>query len=120
LSAADLPAGWSAAPVNPKTVQTNAPCLSGLPANSTGFTYAAAAFVQGTAIPTLSEILAAGPQAKPRWRSLSQALAHCRTATITIAGKKAPVAITPHPGAGHAFLFQDQTAFVPLIESFLG
>jgi pimeloyl-ACP methyl ester carboxylesterase len=25
-----------------------------------------------------------------------------------------------YPDAGHAFLFQDQTAFVPLIESFLG
>ena len=95
LSVSDLPAGWSPAPVNPTSVQTNAPCLSGLPANSTGFTHAAAGFVQGTAIPTLGEILATGPQAKPRWRSLSRALAHCHTATITIAGKKASVTITP-------------------------
>ena len=95
LSASDLPAGWSPVPVNPKSVQTNTPCLSGLPANSTGFTYASAGFVQGTAIPTLGEVLATGPQAKPRWRSLSRALAHCHTATITIAGKKAPVTITP-------------------------
>ena len=28
--------------------------------------------------------------------------------------------LTLYPDAGHAFLFQDQTAFVPLIESFLG
>ncbi len=95
LSASDLPAGWSPAPVNPKSVQANAPCLSGLPANSAGFTYAAAGFVQGTAIPSLSEVLATGPQAKPRWRSLSRALAHCHTATITIAGKKAPATVTP-------------------------
>jgi len=95
LSASDLPAGWSPAPVNPASVQTNAPCLSGLPANSAGFTYAAAGFVQGTAIPTLGEVLATGPQARPRWRSLSRALVHCHTATITIAGKKAPVTITP-------------------------
>jgi pimeloyl-ACP methyl ester carboxylesterase len=95
LSASDLPDGWSAAPANPKTVQTSAPCLSGPLANSAGFTYAAAGFVQGTVIPTLGEVLATGPQAKPRWRSLSRALAHCRTATITIAGTKAPVIITP-------------------------
>ena len=95
LSASDLPAGWSQAPVNPASVQTSTPCLSGLPASSAGFTHAAAGFVQGTAIPTLGEVLATGPQAKPRWRSLSQALAHCHTATITIAGKKAPVAIAP-------------------------
>lgn len=95
LSASDLPAGWSPAPVNPKSGQTNAPCLSGLPANSTGFTYAAAGFVQGTAIPNLGEVLATGPQAKLRWRSLGRALAHCHTATITIAGKKAPVTVTP-------------------------
>ena len=97
LSASDLPAGWSPAPVNPTSVRTNAPCLSGLPANSRGFTYAAVGFVQGTAIPNLGEVLATGPQARPRWRSLSRALAHCHTATITIAGKKAPVTITPLP-----------------------
>ncbi len=97
LSASDLPGGWSAAPINPASVQTNAPCLSGLPANSTGFTHAAAGFVQGTAIPTLGEVLATGPQAKPRWRSLSRALTQCHTATITIGGKKAPVTITPLP-----------------------
>ena len=28
--------------------------------------------------------------------------------------------LTLYPDAGHAFLFQDQTAFVPQIESFLG
>ncbi len=101
LSVSDLPTGWSPAPVNPASVRTNAPCLSGLPADSQGFTHAAAAFVQGTAIPSLVEVLATGPRAKPRWRSLSRALAHCHTATITIAGKKAPVTITPLsiPGA---------------------
>jgi pimeloyl-ACP methyl ester carboxylesterase len=28
--------------------------------------------------------------------------------------------LTLYPDAGHAFLFQDQAAFIPLIESFLG
>ena len=95
LSAADLPAGWSAAPVNPKVVQASAPCLSGLSASHQGYTYAAAAFVQGTSIPTLGEVLAAGPQAQRQWQSLDGALANCRTATITVAGDKAPVTIRP-------------------------
>ena len=95
LSAADLPAGWSATPVSQKTVQASAPCLSGLAANHQGYTYAAAAFVQGPSIPTLAEVLAAGPQAQRQWQSLDGALARCRTATITVAGDKAPVAIRP-------------------------
>jgi len=37
-----------------------------------------------------------------------------RTAAIAVA------ALTLYPDAGHAFLFQDQAAFLPLVESFLG
>ena len=95
LSAADLPAGWSATPVSQKTVQTSAPCLSGLSANHQGYTFASAAFVQGTSIPSLGEVLAVGPQAQRQWQSLNSALARCRTATITVAGEKAPVTIRP-------------------------
>jgi hypothetical protein len=95
LSAADLPAGWSATAVNQKAVQTSAPCLSGLPAKPTGLTYAEAAFVEGTSIPSLGEVLASGPQAQRRWQSLDSSLARCRTATITVEGEKAPVAIRP-------------------------
>ena len=95
LSVADLPAGWSAAPANPERVQTNTPCLSGLPASPRGWTYATAGFVEGTSIPTLGEVLATGPQVQRRWQSLSLALAHCRTATITIAGRKAGATVRP-------------------------
>ena len=86
LSAADLPAGWSATPVSQKTVQASAPCLSGLAGNHQGYTYASAAFVEGTSIPSLGEVLAAGPQAQRQWQSLGSALGRCRTATITVAG----------------------------------
>ena len=95
LSVADLPAGWSAAPANPHGVQTNAPCLSGLPANPKGWAYATAGFVEGTSIPALSEVLAAGPQAQQMWQNLARALARCRTATLTIAGTKAKATIQP-------------------------
>jgi len=33
-----------------------------------------------------------------------------------IAGAK----LVLYPGAGHAFLFQDESAFLPVVESFLG
>ena len=94
LSVADLPAGWSAVPANPKITGTS-PCLSSLPASPEGLTHATAAFVEGTSIPTVAEALTSGPQAQQQWHSLNQALARCRTATITIAGKKAAVTIQP-------------------------
>ncbi|MGE5289484.1 MAG: alpha/beta fold hydrolase [Micromonosporaceae bacterium] len=97
LSVSDLPAGWSAVPVNPNAVQTKAPCLSSLPANPKGWTYATAAFVEGTAIPTFVEVLATGPQVQRRWQSLSWAMARCRTATITVGGTKARATVQPLP-----------------------
>ena len=43
-------------------------------------------------------------------------LANSHTLASLIPGAK----LTLYPDAGHAFLFQDQAAFLPLIESFLG
>ena len=84
-------------------------------ANPNGWTYAIAGFVQGTSIPTLGEVLAAGPQVQRRWHSLSLALARCRTATITIAGKKARATIQPLPfpqvastSSAYAWAFADR------------
>jgi len=51
--------------------------------------------VQGTSIPSLGEVLATGPQAQRQWQSLNSAMARCQTATITVAGQKAPVTIRP-------------------------
>jgi pimeloyl-ACP methyl ester carboxylesterase len=95
LSVADLPAGWSAAPASPGSVQTSSPCLPSPAASPKGWTDATAGFVQGTAIPTLAEVLAVGPQVGQWWHSLDQALARCRTATVTISGNKATATIQP-------------------------
>ena len=97
LAVADLPAGWSEVPANPGSVQTSAPCLSHLGTSSKGWTYAVAAFVQGTSIPSLSEVLATGPQVQHTWQSLARALARCRTATLTIGGTKVKATIRPLP-----------------------
>jgi len=97
LAVADLPAGWSAVPASPESVQTSAPCLSSLATNPKGWTYAAAAFVQGTSIPTLSEVLATGPQVRQGWQGLARALARCRTATLTIGGTKVTATVRPLP-----------------------
>ena len=51
--------------------------------------------MQGTSIPSLGEVLATGPQAQRQWQSLNSAMARCQTATITVAGQKAPVTIRP-------------------------
>jgi pimeloyl-ACP methyl ester carboxylesterase len=97
LAVADLPAGWSAVPANSGSVQTSAPCLSSLATSPKGWTYATAAFVQGTAIPTLAEVLAVGPQVQQRWQSLARALARCRTASLTIGGTTVKATIRPLP-----------------------
>jgi pimeloyl-ACP methyl ester carboxylesterase len=95
LSVADLPAGWSAVPANPQSAQTSAPCLSSLGTQPKGLTYQAASFVEGTAIPTATEVLATGPQIQRTWQDLGRAMARCRTATITIAGNKVMATIRP-------------------------
>jgi hypothetical protein len=95
LSAGDLPAGWATTPTNPNTVQTSAPCLTKLSAKPTGWTYADAAFVEGAAIPNVGEVVASGPGVRQEWQALARALATCRSATFTIAGKKARATVRP-------------------------
>src|SRR5580704_2360274 len=70
LSAADMPAGWSAVPPRPMSTQTDESCLSGLTASPAGYQHATAAFVEGTSIPSLGEVLATGSQGQQRWQSL--------------------------------------------------
>lgn len=94
LSVSDLPSGWSAAPVTSSEVQTSVPCLSSLP-KSAGWTRASAAFVEGTATPSLGELLATGPGAQQWWQQFNRALGACHSATITVAGHKSPVTIRP-------------------------
>jgi pimeloyl-ACP methyl ester carboxylesterase len=95
LSAADLPAGWSAVPANPQAARTSAPCMSSLGTQPKGLTYQAASFVEGTAIPAATEVLATGPQIQRTWQDLGRAMARCGTATITIAGNKLTATIRP-------------------------
>jgi hypothetical protein len=76
--------------------------------------------VEGTAIPTVVEVLAAGPKAQQTWRSLAQALAQCRTATITITGKKATATIRPLPfprvaGTSSAYAWAFTTAGIQIV-----
>lgn len=95
LSPADLPGGWSAAPVKTNPLRTDVPCLSGLLAGSRGWTYDTVAFVQGTAPPALAEVLATGSRAQQSWRALGRAMARCRTATLTAGGEKTVVTVRP-------------------------
>ena len=119
LSTADLPAGWTAAPVNPKAVQTSAPCLASVPAKRTGWTYADAAFVEGVSVPNLGEVLASGPAVRQQWQALAHALASCRSATITVDGKKAkatvrPLAFPPVASTSSAYAWSLTVTGVPI------
>ena len=95
LSAGDLPAGWAAQPVNLNSFQASVPCLANLSAKPTGWTYADTSFVEGVSIPNIGEVLASGPAVRTRWQALARALASCRSATFTIAGKKAKASVRP-------------------------
>jgi pimeloyl-ACP methyl ester carboxylesterase len=69
--------------------------MSSLGTQPNGLTYQAASFVEGTAIPTATEVLATGPQIQRTWQDLGRAMTRCRTATITIAGNKVAATIRP-------------------------
>jgi len=89
LSAADLPAGWSAVPASSPSAQiSNAPCLPGPPRNPLGWTYARAGFRLGSPVPTLGEVLATGPGVSRSWQTLNRTVARCRTATLRVGGGK--------------------------------
>jgi pimeloyl-ACP methyl ester carboxylesterase len=85
LSAADLPAGWSAVAVsaNPAKV-TNTPCLSHLAKNPKGWSYQTAGFVEGRSIPNLGEVLATGARVQQAWDRFDRALASCQSATLHV------------------------------------
>lgn len=96
LSLSDLPAGWSKSSASPRSVQLgSAPCFSSLPKNPKGVTFQGEAFVQGTAIPNMAEVVASGPQAQQYWQNLNRSLAACRTATLDIEGTKVQAAVQP-------------------------
>lgn len=96
LSAADLPAGWSAAPTSTSTTKvTNTPCLARLPEKPEGWTYRTAGFVDGTSIPNLGEVLASGAQVGRTWTRFDRALARCRTATLQLGGTRVKASVRP-------------------------
>ena len=84
LSAADLPAGWSAVAASASPVKvTNTPCLARLAKNPKGWSYQTAAFVEGKSIPNLGEVLATG-RASRRRRGTNSTMPsrHCRSAML--------------------------------------
>ena len=96
LSASDLPSSWTAVSADAaKTRLANTPCLSALPTQPGGRTYATAAFVEGTSIPNLGEVLASGAAMARAWTRLDRALARCRSATLVFGTTRARAAIRP-------------------------
>jgi pimeloyl-ACP methyl ester carboxylesterase len=95
LSVTDMPAGWSASTV-PETSSkvTDASCLSSL-GKPRGLTSASEAFVQGTSIPSVAEVLAVGSHVHATWKRLGQALGGCHTLMIPIGKARVRSSIRP-------------------------
>ncbi|HTT90954.1 MAG TPA: alpha/beta hydrolase [Acidimicrobiales bacterium] len=133
LSAGDLPYGWSVAPVTSTKVQvTTSPCgealvavldpagvmsALGLAQSPLGPTYATASFIEGSGLPSLSEVLASGAQAEEAWQRLGATLAGCRAATFVYKGTKvtatgAPLAFTHlgHSSSAYAWTIREAGA----------
>ena len=89
LSAADLPAGWSAVAAGASRVKvTDTPCLAHLAKRPRGWSYQTASFVEGKAIPNLGEVLATGAQVDQVWNRFDRALASCRSALLRLGSTK--------------------------------
>ncbi|MGH7642029.1 MAG: alpha/beta fold hydrolase [Candidatus Dormibacteria bacterium] len=96
LSAPDLPQGWKGG--NTKgTVTARIGCASGLEGLGKGWHHSEAVFADGKGLPFVSEGLAAGPSVASTWGRLHAALATCRSATVTINGKRDRATISPLP-----------------------
>ncbi len=105
LSVADLPYGWSPAPVpSTKGQVTTSLCgaalvavlspsgvmsAPGLGKSPLGPDYSTASFVEGAGLPSLREALASGAQAEEAWQQLGTTFAGCRAATFVYKGTKA-------------------------------
>jgi len=89
LSQADLPTGWSLAHASAGNASATTPsCLAGLTADSKSWTDAKTSFVQGPALPAMTEVLVTGPDLQARWQRVRTAMSTCKTATIDIGGKQ--------------------------------
>lgn len=94
LSAANLPAGWSAVAVGASPVKvTDTPCLARLGRNPKGWSYQSDAFVEGKSIPNLGEVLATGMRVEPVWNRFGRALANCRSALLKLGSTKAEATV---------------------------
>jgi pimeloyl-ACP methyl ester carboxylesterase len=95
LTVADLPAGWSTAPVSAKGSVTHEPCLSNLYLHTKGWSSVSAGFVEGTSIPSIGEVLASGPSVHQRWGRVERALARCHNVTIPLGRLRVPATVRP-------------------------
>jgi len=121
LSVSDLPAGWSSTPVQPASaiVRISSSCLTASPETTPGLTSAAAAFLEGPSIPSFGEDLTIGKKAAAQWARFDRELTDCHSATLSIAGQKAAVAIKPlaFPRVGStssAYLWTYTVSGIPL------
>ncbi|MGH8989701.1 MAG: alpha/beta fold hydrolase [Acidimicrobiales bacterium] len=94
LTVADLPAGWHTSRTGATRLDlARTPCLRGLGSRSTGSQRTTASFAQGSGIPALAEAMGSGVTSAQLHNALD-ALAKCRTLTLTIDRKKVKATIS--------------------------
>lgn len=89
LSLSDLPAGWSVNNTGTSTTTSglaSSQCLAGLAKPPKGEVEATASFEHGN-FPVLEELLASGPGADAAYTTVANALAACKSVTLSAQGK---------------------------------
>jgi len=93
LAATDVPAAWRVVPPAATAPKASGPCFP--PADAKGLTYETVSFVEGGSLPSITEVLASGPQMTRDWTRLERELASCRRAKLALGPTKVETAIRP-------------------------
>ncbi len=82
ISVSDLPAGWS---VDAQASGTaTSPCRVGVMPAAKSQKRASVAYEDGSSLPALQEVVAAGPRASARYSAITRGLARCKSVSVAI------------------------------------
>ena len=95
LTRADLPPGWKKVTAPKSQVTTRLDCVDTIAHPGKGWRHKEVVFAVGKGLPFVSEALATGPDVAATWARSRAALSNCRSATVTVNGKRDRVTISP-------------------------
>ena len=95
LARADVPPGWKKVAAPTSDVTTHLDCVGRLARPGKGWRHQQVVFAVGKGLPFVSEAVATGPNVAGTWARTRAALSNCRSATVTVNGKRDRVTISP-------------------------